>query len=405
MKRFRCVRPITMLVLLALLATLVPLPMRADDANRVYLPLAFRAETVKVAKETRVLSTEAAGRLGSISRDGGVYDFVDPTPELLALAPGEVIVAGVSDLAPQGLLRRIVDVALTDDGLRIWTEEAALDEAIVRGSLHAAQHLEPAALEHSLYAPGVTLAPAPAIDGHESFVYEFRDVVLYDLDGDPQTTADRVTADGRVALDVGYDLQMTLDQALRDLDLALDLDGRSDLTVRSNVDQPLLHLEHEIVRHYFAPLTVLIGPVPVVITPVLVVKVGLDGSVHAGVSAGVTQETVLSARLRYDGEWHPEHTLDTQFVFVPPTLSAGLDLQASAGPRLELLLYGVAGAFLDVCPYLQLQADPGAVPWWALYGGLRVVIGIRVEIWSRKLIDYHVALVDRRVLLAQAEDT
>ena len=142
---------------------------------------------------------------------------------------------------------------------------------------------------------------------------------------------------------------------------------------------------------------------PVVIVPVLTVNVGLDGSVHVGVSTGVTQEATLTAGVNYDGNWNPVSVFSNTFEFRPPTLSASLDFKGYAGAELALMLYGIAGAYADTNAYLQLEADINITPWWKLYGGLEVLGGVQIEILSHTLADYEVTLIDYRVLLAQAE--
>jgi formylglycine-generating enzyme required for sulfatase activity len=144
----------------------------------------------------------------------------------------------------------------------------------------------------------------------------------------------------------------------------------------------------------------------VVLTPVLTVNVGADGSVHVGVSTSVTQQETLTIGLEYEqGNWTHINAISNSFQHVLPTLSTGLDLKGYVKPQLTLMLYGVAGPYAAMEAYLQLEADPLATPWWELYGGLAVPIGVRIEIFSQIVAGYETTLIDNRVLLAQADGT
>ena len=143
-----------------------------------------------------------------------------------------------------------------------------------------------------------------------------------------------------------------------------------------------------------------------VFTPVLTIVVGVDGNVHVGVSMGATQVATVTSGLRYrDGSWMPIQWFTNSFSYKPPTLLAGLDLKGYAGSRIALLLYGVAGPYATVQAYVKLEADIFATPWWILYGGLEVPVGVRVEILSHVLADYEAVVIGAKQVIAQAPST
>jgi len=66
------------------------------------------------------------------------------------------------------------------------------------------------------------------------------------------------------------------------------------------------------------------------------------------------------------------------------------------------LIYGVAGPYVDIKAYLELEADLLSTPWWKLYGGIEAGIGARVQFLSRQIADYHAPqVIGYRQLLAQ----
>ena len=92
-----------------------------------------------------------------------------------------------------------------------------------------------------------------------------------------------------------------------------------------------------------------------------------------------------------------------EFHYNAPTLSAGLDLKGYAGAQLSLLLYGVAGPYAKVNAYLKLHADTSETPWWKLYGGLEMPVGVKVKVLSHVVAGYEATVIDYRLPLAQAQ--
>jgi protein-disulfide isomerase len=118
----------------------------------------------------------------------------------------------------------------------------------------------------------------------------------------------------------------------------------------------------------------------------------------------VKQVLTATAGARYaGGTWGPVSALSNQFTFTPPTLHAGLDFKGYANTRLQLLMYGLAGPYAAFGPYLKLEANTSKTPWWELYGGLEVPVGVRVDLLGYKRIaDYQVLAIGTKQLIAQA---
>jgi formylglycine-generating enzyme required for sulfatase activity len=66
------------------------------------------------------------------------------------------------------------------------------------------------------------------------------------------------------------------------------------------------------------------------------------------------------------------------------------------------LLYGLAGLYASVQAYVELEADLFATPWWTLYGGLEVPVGVRIEVLSHKVAEHEAVVIGMRQILAQA---
>jgi hypothetical protein len=84
-------------------------------------------------------------------------------------------------------------------------------------------------------------------------------------------------------------------------------------------------------------------------------------------------------------------------------LSAGLELKGYAGAQLSLMLYGVIGPYAEINAYLKLEADIADDPWWTLYGGLEVPVGVKIEVLGHSIADYEGPAIGYRLTLAQAQ--
>ena len=189
-------------------------------------------------------------------------------------------------------------------------------------------------------------------------------------------------------------MQFTVD-ARETADLELEVKLEKSLIKKEKLLGDPIHLQ---------TFVVWIGPVPVVFAPVLTFQVGVDGSVHIGVATGVKQELTASAGARYEAKtWGPVAGLTNTFTWTPPTLHAGLDFKGYLSARLQVLVYGLVGPYADVGPYLKLEADTSETPWWQLYGGIEVPVGVRVDLLGHKEIaSYEVLAIGKKWVLAQA---
>lgn len=377
----------------------------ANSSNTIYLPLVLSSASsvpVEIPDTTEVLTGITTQYLSEISSDGAVFTFTQSTSDLNALAPGDVMVSDATANAPYGFLRKVTSVSSGGGRVVVETEAATLEDAIESGEAYISRVLTPGDIQGGMQAKGVTLAAAQLED---EFYFTLEDVVLYDEDNDLETTDDQITASGSIQLEPSFDFWLVVEHwELEELSFTTSVDEKANLEIKTEVEYPLIKKEKEIARYPLGHFTVMIGPVPVVVFVELTVNVGVDGSVHIGVSTGVAQEATLTAGLRYaDDTWSPVADFSNKFYYNPPALSAGLDLKGYAGAQLSLLLYGVTGPYAKVNAYLKLHADISETPWWKLYGGLEMPVGVKVEVLSHVIAGYEATVIDYELPLAQAQ--
>lgn len=332
---------------------------------------------------TKVLSDDTTRYLASIAGDGAVLTFWQSTPELLGLAPGDVIVSGVGPVARYGFLRRVTSVSLVDGQVIVTTAAASLKDAIREGTIRVSRTLTRDQVEHATLAEGVTAVeeagPLARVD-LARHTFNLDNVPVYDHDGNYFTTRDQIRATGRVSISISVDY--TVDVATDTETVDLTVDDSVDLRYDAHLALDVARTSRRIAQHVYAPWTIWIGPLPVVIVPVLSLQIGLEGHLSADLSVGITHGGAGTIGLERDagGDIRPFGDVESAFGPIQPTVVGSLSLEAFTGPRLALRLYGPTGygLFGELDAYLRLTAtvaDPPVEPWWQLFAGLELATG------------------------------
>lgn len=171
----------------------------------------------------------------------------------------------------------------------------------------------------------------------------------------------------------------------------------------------LLNIEYEKERKIatveFNPILVLIGNVPVKIVPEIDLMVGANLNVESSVTTSITQQVDYVAGLLYENkEWSPYKERTEELTYLPPTLSANAEAKIYVKPQLNLKVYGFVAPYLFGDIYGRIEADIQANPWWSLYGGAGIGVGVKGEILDEELFDYYTdpSLINYEVLIANA---
>jgi len=402
---------------------------------------------VKIPGTTKLLDQSTMQRLCSVLEDAGRLTFDGMTGQLKSLAEGDVIVCDASEAAPYGLLRKVANIRRDGDEVTVETSAATLEDAIEKGSIKGSWSLAsshtvtpaatakgddtgaervPTGLGHEsgdgtidtgrCLSSGDTLTPATLAkditlaednNGGELLHIDI-DVVVYDGDGNPQTVDDQMSVTGSLELDASLEFAATIDHfQLQQLHFTITTTETAELQVSGEASMVNLKEEVEVMTQNLPTITFWVGWVPVVITPVLTIDVGVNVEVSAGITAGVTQTATATVGLTYnDGDWSPVHVFSKSFQPVDPTVEAGCGVKAYAGPELSFMLYGLAGPYGELDGYLELDAAPLRTPWWELYGGIEANAGVKMEILSHRIADYDPPglIIEYRELLARAPE-
>ncbi|HEX7001954.1 MAG TPA: hypothetical protein VF164_09685 [Trueperaceae bacterium] len=334
--------------------------------------------------DTKVLDDAALAALISVSQDGELT-FEGAGASSLSLEVGDVLLAGVSPSTPQGALRRVEDVDPGPSGVVVKTSQATLVEAFQE------LHLD---LQKTIAPETQTEGVAPQADG-----------ISFPFDLVEPGEGGNVELSGAISLAPSFDLDFDIDIASFQVD-ELTMEFGADQTLLAELSgsgQASFGETVQLGAIPFAPISLVIptpaGPIPLILTPAVAVEVGLAGSVAGSFQASVNQEASFTAGVGYqDGEAGGFWDGDSELQFEQPTYGAAVSVEASAGPRLEVLLYGAVGPYASVSGVVRANATvegPPICTRGVLDAGLTAKAGLDLV-----LDDFDTTLLDEVVPVA-----
>jgi len=396
-----------MLLMVRLGRILIPVLLVSVVVLSICLVSCSNSGSTIIPETTKVLDEASLDSLSGASVNSSTLIFGDVTTQMNALSVGNVIVCGVSEFTPYGLLRKVTNISTDDSQMIVETVNATLEDAIQECTVDTNWSLQSdgtfvplegqeTAARNILSTEMCKELTASALASGEGFYLHLDDVPLFD----------GITADVWVYGDVDFNIGWTIrDWKLVEAHSKATVSMTSEVELSCDVTVAEIHPKIELHRQYLSPFTIMVGPFPVVILPILSINIGMDGEVSAGITADVTGSAALTAGVRYSNDiWSPISSFSTSYDWQQPTVTAGCEVKVYAGPQISFLLYGGAGPYTEVRGYLEVDADIFRTPWWELYGGLEADVGFKVEAMGHRIADYEKPLaIGYRVLLAHAE--
>lgn len=363
-------------------------PVEPPDGNQVKIP-----ETTK-----SVDSTDYSSNLVNISSDSLTFTFQSGFDTIYNPAVNDILV--IENGA--GLLRKITDIQSSGNQTVITTRQATLEEAIEEGNISIKQNLQKAQISKvDYYYEGIEYK----INKGQESNFEFDlDIVLYDLDGNHNTTNDQVKLIGNFMLDADVVFEARISSfKLRNAKIGLEATNSESLELIAQLNYTI-EKEITLATVHFSPIYFQLGPIPVVIVIKLDVKAGGSGYANASLSVGFENTISYEAGISYvRGQgWNPYSDFDNQFNYNPPTLTANAGARVFVKPEISVGVYGVLAGYANAEAYGEILVDFFNSPWWQLYAGLDFGVGARAKILGIEIFDFETNVLELRWLLAQA---
>lgn len=317
-----------------------------------------------------VLDEPVAEAVTSVS--GTTVTFAGTIADL-GLAAGQIIASAPTDGAPQGLLRRIVDLTEADGVVTAAVAAVSLDEALPRGS----------------YTGGIDLVPVSNGVGAKGIGTSITAPFNVALEGAGESTSVSAGLDGQLTLGAALDLKADMGFFSG---VNVNFEGRLDASMSANLNvtgaYQFYAKDYELFERDFKGVVFFIGPVPVYVEPEFELGLLVEGNAEASFNARVTRsESVTIGFDMHNTDINPfvNHSgTPTSFTVQPPSaaVNVGVELQAT----LEAEFYGGFELGVGLAPGLSAGVDTADCTF-SLDFTLDALAEFEVEIFGKEIGD------------------
>lgn len=311
---------------------------------------------------------------------------------------GDVMVSGINNIAPTGLLRKIISIENQNDTIILFTETAALTDVFENAIIQIRKSFSD---EDTIITS--TKNQGDIISGSKNgFTFGFKDVELIT----------NIKIDGSLTInpDMGYNLIIE-DRKIRQflfqlgLESNLKLEGHGDLKTEVKLKKSLNELLG-IPSIKLKPIVISAGPVPIIITSDIDFWAGCTLTMGREVRTGLNEDGNAVAGYEYNsGKWRNISSIMTKFTFKPPAFSIGGGFKLTVGPQLNMSLYGLKDAFysfINFNVFGEIKVDFVKTPLWQLWDGIEANAGVKSNMLKEeKKLPY---LVEYRSLHDQSKN-
>lgn len=310
---------------------------------------------VKIADNVRILNDSLLS--GMTALDTTTFDLNFTTWPVGVSAPkvGEIMVGGVSESTPYGVMRRIATVNTAGSGYNCTTIPAKLDEVILQGKIDL-QHVKmsPAKVKSIHLQQGIKIIKS-----------KNSNLLGFDFSFEKELGTPNVKAYGSLYFEVGFNfgLDISLDPPRTDFNASIEIIQSAIIGLRAQGNWSGQSIN--IAEIVFTPWTIMVGPVPVVFVPKAVLVLKADAGIGASIETYATESFNRELGLRcvlkplsspdwtLINQWEPAPTFD----YLWPSLQGDASFTVKCGPEVSLKLYGQAGPYFNLFVKSSLNAS------------------------------------------------
>ncbi len=283
-----------------------------------------------------------------------------------------ILVIGVSEKTPYGLLRKVKSIQMNGPEMTIFTSDATLPEAIKEGTVEFHQKLLEKDFSLKSKIDGVIVTgPGKSFDGLA--------VTLDSLEVF-KSGSSYAKLNGSVGISPEIDLVIKIrSNRIFEISLTTNLNKIDEVSVKS---LSAVSGQSEIVAAEFIHAPVVIDSL--VFVPDVTIKCGYEGSNSSVVSSGIRQDRNIGSGVRYlNSGWSEDPlTQSNIYYYNKPDVSDNADLKIFSGPEITLMLLGVPVQIVRSTGYLKLQAEKSTTTFWTLSVGDEGYNTIKADIFG-----------------------
>ena len=328
-----------------------------SGCNREDFIWGTRVGNLTYSDQVVMLGSEEMNLLSEVTENELVFSLANS--ELEKLSSQNIIVAGVSDLTPSGLLRKITGIRNEETSFTLETEDATLTDIIKEGVINFKVKLLEKDFSVRSKMDGVLVTgPGKAFDGLAVTLDHF------ELFRDGTRLA---AVNGAIGISPEFDITIRIrSNSITEIRVSATLNKVDEITVSSNgaFSGGQRHVAAEFVH---SPITI----DSLVFTPEVRIICGFSGIVSGAVTSGVRQDRIITSELIYGNTaWSASPLVNSEvFDFSSPQITENSDLKVYSGPEITLNLFGKPFQVIESTGYYLLDAEKSGSPMWRLQIG------------------------------------
>lgn len=315
------------------------------------------------------------------------------------VSEGDILVSSVDG----GYLRKVTGIKQEGGQIVVETEFASITEAIRNADIEYSKALtvNEKALEKAFLKDGVTIDHDLLKDSDQTNLNFNIDFIIYDADGNPNTTSDQIKMAGNFGTSTSFSAKVKIeDFDLEELSFTYDIEKEKSLNISCGLASLILEKEERIARIPFHDIVIPAG-IPITIQPVLELYAGVNFELGSQIQMGVSETVDYVTSISYqNGEWSTTKTVDEFFDYTPPSLAANLKAEAYIKPKLLFKIYRVLSPKVEAKLYGLLEAHTRAIDW-ELSEGFTAGLGVEMKIWKHTIFDFTANVIDIEYIVAE----
>ncbi|BDU51316.1 hypothetical protein [Haliovirga abyssi] len=328
---------------------------------------------VKISDKAVVLDEDTKNKIDEVDIDNNKIIF--SVGEEIPYKKDDIIVSGVSDKFPKGLLVKVDSIIEKNGKKEIIFKPAKITDVVEQAKVNKKIKLTKNDIKRvSTNYRGIKIS---RVDEARDMVCQINTVV-YDEDNDENTTDDQIKLEGELSIDPGIDFDIDISGfTIKEFGFGVDSNISGNLKITGNLHKTW-DKEVKLISYSFMPFNIFIGNVPIVITPSMYLVVGSNGEINGKFKYSLSEQATAEVKISYsNGEWGGKRELNNNFDFSQPEIEANAKFKMYTGAKFEVALYtnAVLAGTGKVLLYFRGEADIDKNPWWNVYGGIEAIIG------------------------------
>ena len=301
--------------------------------------------------------------------------FVGESEFLKAVKVGDILIAGTSELAPDGYLRLVNSIEKNGETYTFYTSNSSLEKAIKNGNIH-------------VEFPIMFNANEDMENGKTTALYTNTQTktlplnyLLYDKDGKATTTYDRIITNGSLVFTANMSIDMSFSWgSLQYFDAKTTFGATNSQTLTIGGSMNITPKTLKIYGNTTIPsVNFVVSGVPVNIKPFVDVYVDYGGNITAQAKFGYKGQTAYTPEIRYqNGSWKFYSVKSASLVGYKPNVNLSANFNASLRPRITFAVYGCqkcASAYLQASVFGDLECSLSPTVSKKISGGVNLGAG------------------------------